>query len=167
MLDTYKEYPNGGKIDIYSIVDREASDFDNILACCDYFAKKGDKTIIYPRFDVTTNNPQYQEIFAFLKDTPYWGKCPDFSVNGAWYEHEGYKETKDLTNHKKQLSTFCNMLGRGVKQSDRVVVEECNVGRHCAKKTIFNRVHYEHQNITEVYIRTANGLELIYKKEAG
>ena len=167
MIYTYIEYPNGGKIDVYSMINRSASDFDNIVACCDYFAKQGAYTLMTPHFSETVGNPDYDIIYASLLDTPYWGKCPDFKVNGIWYEHEGYDLKKDLSNHKKQLSTFCNMLGRGIKQADRVIVEDCCVGRRAAKKTIFNRIHFEHQSIAEVYIRTESGLELLYKKEAG
>jgi hypothetical protein len=165
MLETIIEYPNGGKIEVYQQVDKSASDFRNVLACCVFFAMQGAHTIIYPRFSETIGNPDYHAIFQFLKDTQYWGKCPDFTVNGAWYEHEGYDTTKKLTG-KKKLSTYCNMLGRGVKQSDRIVVEDTGVWRQSAKRIIYNRIHREKQNITEVYIRTANGLETIYKKEA-
>jgi len=57
------------------------------------------------------------------------------------------------------------MMKRGVKQSNRVIVEDCGVGRFYAKRTIYNRIHFEQQNIYEVYIRTTSGLELLYKKE--
>ena len=95
------------------------------------------------------------------------GKCPDFCVNGLWYEHEGYDKSKDLSNQKKRLHTFCNMLGRGIKQSDRVIVEDTKVSLFSAKRIIYNRVHLEKQNIREIYIKTVTGLELLYKKEEG
>jgi len=63
--------------------------------------------------------------------------------------------------------TFTKMMTRGVKQSDRLIIEDCQVGRRWAKKVVFNRVHFENQNINEVYFRTSNSLELLYKKEAG
>jgi len=167
MTEILKEYPNGGKIDVYTLVDKTASDYEKVLACCEYFAMQGAKTVIYPRFVDTIGNLTYENIFTSLKDTQYWGKCPDFTVDGIWYEHEGYDTTKDLSILKKQLSTFCNMLGRGVKQSDRVIVEDCFVSRFSARRTIYQRTHYERQNISEVYIRTAAGLELLYKKGRG
>jgi hypothetical protein len=163
MIETIIEYPSGGKIDVYTLVDKEGSDYKNIVACCEYFAKQGAKTVIYPRFTVTKKNPLYQSIFAFLKDTPYWGKCPDFSVNGVWYEHEGYDKTKDLSVPQKKSDTFCYMLKRGIKQSNRIVVEDTGVWRQWARRIIYNRVHLEKQNISEVYIRTDVGLELLYK----
>ena len=29
---------------------------------------------------------QNKAIYASLKGTPYWGKCPDFNVDGVWYK---------------------------------------------------------------------------------
>ena len=165
MIETKIEYPNGGKIDVYKLVDISASDYKNVFACCDYFAQQGAHVIIYPRFVDTIGNPIYEAIFSSLKGTQYWGKCPDFTVNGVWYEHEGYDITKDLTDRKKRADTFCKMMKRGVKQSDRIIVEDCRVGRFFAKHIIYNRIHFEHQNINEVYIRTDNGLELLHKKQ--
>ena len=164
MIETVVEYENGGRIDVYRMVDKSAGDFKKIVACCEYFAKQGAHTVIYPRFFDTIGNPIYEKIFASLKNTQYWGKCPDFTVNGVWYEHEGYDTHKDLNDLKKRKLTYYNMMSRGIKQSDKIIVEDCHVGRYYAKRTIYNRIHYEHQNITEVYIRTAIGLELLYKK---
>jgi len=167
MIQTVIEYPNGGKIEVYRQVDKSASDFKNVVACCEYFARQGAKTVIYPRFGETIGNPTYEKIYASLEGTQYWGKCPDFTVNGLWYEHEGYDATKDLTEPQKRADTFCWMIRRGIKQSDKIIVEDCSVGRRWAKKVIYNRVHFEKQNIKEVYFRTSDGLELLYKKEAG
>jgi len=165
MIKTIKKYPNGGKIDVYKFVDQSASDYDNVFKCCEYFAMQGAHTIIYPQFSVTVGNIAYEYIFASLKNTQFWGKCPDFTVNGVWYEHEGFKKPKDFTDLKTRGSTFCNMLGRGVKQSERVIVEDSNVSRFFAKRVIFNRIRFENQNISEVYIRTEVGLELLYHRK--
>jgi len=165
MINTHKEYSNGGKIDVYQIVDTLSSDFKKVFACCDFFAAQGNKTLIPPHFEDTIGNPLYEEIFHSLKDSQYWGKCPDFSVNGIWYEHEGFDINKDLSDPAKRADTFSLMMRRGIKQSDKIIVEECNVGRFYAKRSIYNRIHFEHQKINEVYIRTEDGLELLYKKE--
>ena len=164
-METLVEYENGGKIDVYTLVDQSKDDFKKIFACCEYFAQQGKHVIITPRFHATTVNAEYEAIYSSLKGTPYWGKCPDFCVDGVWYEHEGYEEEKDLTAPHKKASTFSNMLGRGVKQSERIIVEDCGVGHRYAIRNIFNRINKEHQKIEEVYIRTAEGLVLLYKKE--
>jgi len=167
MIKTLVQYPNGGKIDVYKFVDKSANDYDNVFKCCEYFAMQGAHTIIYPQFSVTVGNIAYEYIFASLKNTQFWGKCPDFTVNGVWYEHEGFDTSKDLSDSQKRADTFCLMMKRGVKQSDRIIVEDCQIGRRWARKVIFNRIHFEKQNIKDVYIRTSDGLELLYKMEAG
>jgi len=167
MTDIVKTYPNGGVIEVYRQVDRDTSDYDRIFACCEYFAMQGKRVVITPRFTVTTVNEEYIAIYASLRGTPYWGKCPDFCVDGVWYEHEGYDKNKDLTDRQKKADSFCWMMKRGLKQSGRVIVEDCGVGRFFAKRTIYNRIHIERQNISEVYIRTDKGLELLYKKGEG
>ena len=162
---TLIEYPNGGKVDTYAIADITAKDFKNVFACCDYFARQGANTVIMPRFFDTVGNPMYEKIYASLKGTQYWGKCPDFTVNGLWYEHEGYDVNKDLSDLHKRADTFSLMMKRGVKQSDRIVVEDCGVTRRFARHNIYSRTFYELQNITEVFIKKQNSLEIIYKKE--
>jgi len=163
MIITLKKYDNGGKIDVYQMVDQTTSDFKKVFACCEYFARQGKHVIITPRFGDTVGNPDYVLIYASLKGTPYWGKCPDFCVDGVWYEHEGYEVTKDLSDKKKRVLTFGNMIHRGMLQSDRIIVEDCRIGRFYAKRNIYNRVHREKQNIKEVYIRTKIGLEPVYQ----
>jgi hypothetical protein len=169
MIKTLKEYDNGGKIDVYDLVDQTAGDFQKIYACCDYFAKQGKHTIITPSFSGDTiGNQNYISIYASLAGTPFWGKCPDFLVDGVWYEHEGFDESKDFSSHpKKREKTFSKMINRGVKQSDKIIVEDCHIGHRWAKKVLYNRVHFENQNLSEVYIRKPYGLELLYIKGSG
>jgi len=126
--------------------------------------KQGKRTLITPSFSETIGNPDYVIIYASLKGTAYWGKCPDFCVEGYWYEYEGYDESKDLSNLHRKADTFSLMMRRGLKQSDRVILEDCDVSRSYVRRNLYNRVHFEKQNITEVYLRTSAGLELIYKK---
>ena len=79
----------------------------------------------------------------------------------------GIRQEKRFNRQEKRANTFSKMMTRGIKQSDKIIVEECGVGRFYAKYSIYNRIHFEHQNISEVYIRTADGLELLYKKGEG
>jgi hypothetical protein len=166
-LITIREYENGGKIQQYQAVDTSAGDYPKVFACCDYFARRGATAIITPRYNATVVNREYAAVYASLKGTPFWGRCPDFSINGVWYEHEGFDETKDLSDPNKRADTFSKMIKRGIKQSDRLIVDDCGVSHSYARRNIYNRVSIERQHITEVYIRTQTGLELLYKKEAG
>ena len=107
-IETLVQCETGGEVRRYKIVDVTASDYNKVFACCVYFAKQGKKTLITPAFLVNTiGNPLYEEIYASLKGTPYWGRCPDFYVDGVWYEHEGFDESKDFSSHpKKRANTF-------------------------------------------------------------
>ena len=165
MIIPLLQFPNGGKVEMYSTVNRAASDFQNVFECCRLFAEMGDHAIITPQLDETIGNHVYEEIYASLRGTQYWGKCPDFNVNGFWYEHEGFSTNKDLNDPKKRKLTYSNMLNRGIKQSERIVLEDCHIGRYYAKRAIFKRIHFEKQKITEIYIRTSTCLELLYRKK--
>ena len=43
MTDIVKTYPNGDIIEVYRQVDRTASDYLKVFACCEYFAIQGKK----------------------------------------------------------------------------------------------------------------------------
>jgi hypothetical protein len=164
MTKTLIEYENGGRIEVYPQVDASANDYENILACCDYFAKQGAKTVITPHFSETVGNPIYHIIYASLEGTKFWGRCPDFNVGGLWYEHEGYDKNKDLSNLHTRADTFSKMMNRGLKQSDRLILEDCGVTHNYVMRNLYNRIHFNHQDIIEVFFRTSDGLKLLYKK---
>jgi len=46
MIKTLIQYPNGWKIDVYTLVDPSASDYEKVFACCEYFAQQGAHAII-------------------------------------------------------------------------------------------------------------------------
>ena len=141
-----KEYPNGGKINISNLVNTEGSDYERVYQCCDFFAQQGHETTILPRFDSPLKNETYKQLYADLKDTPYWGKCPDFKVGDKFYEHEGHK------NSKKGLQ---NMLSRGLKQSDCIVIDEGDYTIEHLKKLIKFRIK-EGKQIREVWVLKEN-----------
>ena len=141
-----KEYPNGGKINISNLVNTEGSDYERVYQCCDFFAQQGYETTILPRFDSPLKNETYKQLYADLKDTPYWGKCPDFKVGDKFYEHEGHK------NSKKGLQ---NMLSRGLKQSDCIVIDEGDYTIEHLKKLIKFRIK-EGKQIREVWMLKEN-----------
>jgi hypothetical protein len=85
-----------------------------------------------------------------------------YSTHSTEIPTEPYDVKKDLSDKKKRVLTFGNMIHRGMQQSERIIVEDCKIGRFYAKRNIYNRVHRDKQNIKEVYIRTETGLELLY-----
>jgi len=153
MIETLKEYPNGGKIQAYNSVDNTSTDYKKIKSCCDYFASQGSITLMTPKLHF--KDPLYDLIYSDLIGTKYYRKCPDFKVNNIFYEHEGY-----ITDNP--FNAFSNMVSRGIKQSPRIIIDVCGIGNVWAKKYLFDRI----QNgdiISEVWILTNHGfLERLY-----
>ena len=88
-------------------------------------------------------------IYGSLKGTPYYGKCPDLSVDGVWYEHEGF------TGLKKKRS-FRNMCNHGLKQSDRIIIEHCGLSDGYMLRSIGGQ-RKAGINISEVWIHQGEG----------
>lgn len=148
-----------GKVGVHFKVDEKASDFEPVKISCEFFAKQGSETRIYPKYHATLNNDEYKKVFTKLKGTPYWGKCPDMYVDGKFYEHEGFESN---TNPKKALK---NMLNRGLKQSPYLIIEDCGVTDSYLKRNIKDRVVLLKQDIKEVWVRKGEKLELVYKTQ--
>ena len=146
-----KEYESGGRIEVYKIVDRSAHDYEKIYACCNHFARQGEKTIILPK--VHHKDLLYQKIFSELIGTKYEGKCPDFKVGEYYYEHEGF----DVDKNANPTRTFSNMISRGVKQCDRIIIDDCGITHRWAKRNIQVRIN-NGDTINEVWLLEKNGL---------
>ena len=125
----------------------EGADYERVYKCCDFFAKQGHKTTILPHFSSPLKNKIYQQLYANLQGTPYWGKCPDFKVGNKFYEHEGHN------NSKNALS---KMLSRGLKQSDCIIIEEGNYTMEHLKKLIKFSIR-EGKKIKEVWVLLRTG----------
>jgi len=132
---TLAEYENGGKIEAYSSVDTTANDYAKKYAFCEHFAKQGKKTVMTPK--IHFKDPLYIEIYRELIGTKYERKCPDFMIGEIFYEHEGF----DLNMNSDPKRTFGNMISRGMKQSDRIVIDDCHIGKVWAKRNLYDRVN--------------------------
>ncbi len=148
-------YPSGGKVLVYNSIDRSTSDFKRIFDCAKFFAHQGKTVILPPKLDVPYKNPAYDQIYGTLKDTAFYGKCPDLQVDGVWYEHEGYATLNPKTN-------FSNMLKRGLRQSDRIIIEDCALTDSYMKRNILVRIS-ENQCIKEVYVKMGCDIRLLFK----
>lgn len=149
------EFDNGGKIYTSNLVSKSSNDYKRVYAAAEYFAKQGKETEILPK--PHKDNPLYKEIFGDLIGTKYKNKCPDFSVDGIFYEHEGF-----ITDNPK--NALKKMLNRGLKQSSRIVIDDCEISERYLKNNIRARIK-EGQDINEVWILQKNGeLRLVYKK---
>lgn len=157
--ETVKSFANGGKIETYKIIDTTTDDYKRIVAVAVEFAKKGETVVITPKFDSPQNCPDYDTIYGSLKGTKYYGKCPDLKIGDKWYEHESF-----ITTNSKRA--FRNMCNRGLKQSDRIIIEDCGL----TINYMLNSIHGQIKSgciINEVIIHSKNGCHVLYKKPEG
>lgn len=150
-----EQYSNKGCVVVFNSIDRETDDFQRILSCASYFARQGKTVVMTPKLNVPYKNPAYDMIYGSLKGTPYYGKCPDLSVDGVWYEHEGF------TGLKKKRS-FRNMCNHGLKQSDRIIIEHCGLSDGYMLRSIGGQ-RKAGINISEVWIHQGEQYRLLFK----
>jgi len=163
-INQIKKYENGGSFSQFEIIDTQKSDWRAVKEIGLAFAKKGKTVIATPIINVKSEN--YDKVYGALKGTKYYGKNPDLKINNLFYEVEGFDKTKDLTSQQKIKDTFSAMLTKGLKQSDRIIIEDCGISNIQAYRMIWNRVNNEKQQISEIWVKRNNGkLEILYKKE--
>ena len=145
-----------GLIKIHSIIDRTASDFPKLMQIAKHFASEGAVVELTPKFS-RPDEIIYNSVYGDLKETKYYGKCPDLKINGLWYEHEGLKSGKGKR-------AFRNMMLRGLKQASRIIIEECSLTDAYIKNSIWIRRTKYGQQIEEVWIYNNLDIRLLYKK---
>ena len=151
------EIPNGkGVIKINELVDRKSSDYQKLYQIAEHFSKDGATVELTPKMSRPAQF-LYDCIYGDLKGTKFYGKCPDMRINGVWYEHEGI-----VTGWGKHA--FSNMLNRGLKQSNHLVIDDCGLTDRWMKKSLYNRIQ-QGQDIKEVWVRAVDGIRLLYKKQ--
>jgi len=150
-------FPNGGQVVVYNAIDRTTEDFRRILSCAKHFAKQGKHVVMPPKLDVPYKNPAYDQIFGTLRGTPYYGKCPDLLVDGAWYEHEGFLG-------EKPKRSFRNMCYHGLRQCDRLILENCGLTFGFMYRSLLGRIE-RGEKIKEVWVHSEKNMHLLYKAE--
>lgn len=149
-----RTFKNGGQLYVHPDVEKKA-DYHAILAIAIQFAKEGHEVRITPRLHFKSE--EYQEIYASLMGTKYERKCPDFQVDGTFYEYEGFVKPWS----KKKVG---RMLSHGFAQSSRVVI---NNTKGCAdrfiRKQIMARINLPGQAVDEVWIYEKGKVRLFYK----
>ncbi len=148
-----REYKNGGKVIQCDLVDTQANDYERVLKVADAWAKQGDIVEIMPKLD-TYKDRLYNELYKDLIETKYFGKMPDLKRNGILYEHEGAGGGKP----KRVLS---NMLSRGLKQSDKIIIDKVDCTDNYLNKLIKFR-KYEGIDITELWILDGRDMHKFY-----
>lgn len=120
----YKQYLNGGSVQVMDGADRKASDYRALQSVGRSFAESGSTVQITKA--VHYKDELYKDVFGGLKGTKFERKCPDLIVDGRYYEYEGY--TGQWSKRKLK-----NMLSHGLKQSDRIII---NNNKGCSDRYI-------------------------------
>lgn len=151
-----KEFNNGGKFSIYSTVEKDKSDYKDLVTIGRFFAEKGNNVVLTPRVHI--KSPMYEKIYGDLIGTRYERKCPDLKINGKFYEYESFEKP-----WKKQK--VGRMLSHALKQSNRIIIDN-NIG--CSlryfRKLIYGRIN-SGSDIKEVWIYEKGKCSLIYKQQ--
>ena len=149
------KYGNGGTLSIHGAVDRRKPDYHDIVAVAQSFAKAGHKVEITPA--VHFKSEDYSRIYGALIGTRYERKCPDFRVDGVFYEYEGFARPWS----KKKVG---RMLSHGLEQSPCVVI---NNTKGCSdrfiRKQVMARIKLPGQDVQEVWIYEKGKTRLFYK----
>lgn len=120
------------------------------------FAKMGKDVVLTPKMERPATF-DYDCFYKTLRKTAYKDKCPDFLVDGKWYEHEGY-----VTSNKQRA--LSNMLSRGLEQCDRIIIDDPGMTDRYLRIRIWRRIQ-EGANVSEVWVRSSSGIRLIYKRQ--
>lgn len=153
-LDKVVETARGGSVERYHNLKTDTDDYKRIESVARAFAENGSHVVITPAFASPENCPAYDNIYGSLKGSPYYGKCPDFSVDGIWYEHEGFTSNVPMNAMK-------NMLSHGLVQSSRIVIEDAGLSDNAILNRIQSRIR-QGQIIDEVWIHSNGNIRLIY-----
>lgn len=148
-------FKNGGKLYVHPDIDKDKADYKDMKRICLQLAKMGHEVRMTPRLHCKSE--EYKQIYGSLIGTKYEKKCPDFSVDGVFYEYEGFVKPWN----KKKVG---HMLSHGLQQSSRVVI---NNTKGCSdrfiRKAVMARIHLPGQEVNEVWIYEKGNARLFYK----
>lgn len=137
-------FKNGGKLYVHPNIDKDKADYKEMKRICLQFAKMGHEVQMTPRLHYMSE--EYKKIYGSLIGTKYEKKCPDFSINGIFYEFEGFVKPWS----KKKVG---RMLSHGMEQSGHIVI---NNTKGCSdrfiRKQIIARQRQSPNAIKEVWI---------------
>ena len=151
-----RKYKNGGALYIHPEVEKGKGDYKAILTMSRQLAKQGHKVRITPRLHVKSE--EYKVIYASLIGTRYEGKCPDFEVDGVFYEYEGF--SKPWKKRKVK-----NMLTHGMKQSPNVVIDNTKgCSDRFIRSTVIKKLQANNGVLSEVWIYEKGKVRLFFKK---
>ena len=137
-------FKNGGKLYVHPDIDKDKADYKDMKRICLQLAKMGHEVRMTPRLHCKSE--EYKQIYGSLIGTKYEKKCPDFSVDGVFYEYEGFVKPWN----KKKVG---HMLSHGLQQSARVVINNTTgCSDRFIRKAVIARIHLPGQEVNEVWI---------------
>lgn len=151
-------FDNGGFLYVMEGLDKEASDFNDIMAIGRRFAESG-KTVQILGV-IHYKNLDYHKYFGPLVGTQYYKKCPDLRIGDKLYEYEGFVGVWS----KRKLS---RMLSHGAKQSPYIIIKNT---KGCSDRFILKCIHDRmkdasyHYSIMEVWVYEKGRIRQVYKK---
>lgn len=153
-----KEFKNGGAYLEHEQVDRQGSDYRMIKRIGVEFARMGMVAKATPKLHF--KDPEYKAIYGSLIGTKYERKCPDLLIDGKFYELESFsgKWAKIKLKH---------MLSNGLKQSDRIVINNTKGGSDRIIRKLIKARENIGARISEVWLYEKGKLRLFYKTTGG
>lgn len=151
----YKQFPSGGKIWLMLGLETTGSDYEDILAIANCLAESGHEVKVLHA--VHYKDPVYREVFGELIGTKYYRKCPDLLVDGDFVEYESF-------NSEQPKNAFRNMLHKGLAQSDRIILRQCDLTDGYMLRTIIGYIQNGYP-VSIVTIFDGTGLRTLYKTE--
>lgn len=138
------KFKNGGKLYMHPDIDKDKADYKDMKRICLQLAKLGHEVRMTPRLHQRSDD--YDKIYGALRGTKYEGKCPDFSVDGTFYEYEGFAKPWK----KKKVG---RMLSHGMEQSDHIVIKNTKgCSDRFLRKQIMARKNVTPNAIKDVWI---------------
>jgi hypothetical protein len=148
-------FENGGRAWRHALVSPTDDDYSQVEQCALSFAEQGKQALILPK--IKKNNPLYVAMYGGLMGTKYQWRCPDLSIDGIFYEVEGYRDEW----RKRKL---CNMIGRGLKQASHVIIDNTNgASDGFIYRCIYSRIK-QGSAIDEVWLYEAGRVRKLYPR---
>ena len=155
-LRTRNKFDNGGILLVMDGLDKEASDYNDIMAIGRWFAQSGH--VVQVLGIIHYKNPDYNKYFCPLLGTEYYKKCPDLRIGDKLYEYEGFIGAWN----KKKLS---RMLSHGAKQSPYIIIKNT---KGCSDRFILRSIKDRlndknfHHVFKEVWLYEKGNVRLLY-----
>ena len=151
------KFESGGVLYVMDGLDKDASDYNDIMAIGRRFAELGNMVQVLG--NIHFKNQDYKKFFGLLIGSEYYKKCPDLRIGDKLFEYEGFFGSWS----KRKLS---RMLSHGAKQSPFLIIKNT---RGCSDRFILRSIkdrlcdkNYHHE-VKEVWLYEKGQVRLLYK----